>query len=528
MHRRAFLRRSTAGAVGFWLAELSTPGKPRYRRAGPLVMIDLPGPTLDARTLDLIRRHRVRAVVLLQRNLIDRTQAKQLIGELRRRMGAGAIIAIDQEGGSVVRTRDFPFPPSAMSLGASNDPDLAFRVGAATGRALASLGINWNFAPVLDVNSNPLNPVIGDRSFGADPERVSRLGLAWAQGCMGAGVAACVKHFPGHGDTHEDSHLGLPSVDKPRERLDQMELVPFQAAARAGLPGFMTGHLVFPALDPNRPATLSPVILHDLLRTTWGFEGVVITDAMDMQAMTRHYGRAESTRHAIRAGANLVLAMGQPEAQDTTLQALDEALRNGDIPRSRRDDSLNRLAHLTRHFPSQPHPYPEDQQAADAALMREAWWRGFTPYRNPQPPSRGSKVVLLAPDGPEGGGASDPVRAGLVLRDLMRTRYDLHPLLYSRTRPQDTLAAVQEIDRTDTTVVLASTGRLRPDEGLKALFAATRPDLHLALWNPYTVLDVPAPALITYGLRPEALEGVGAWLDGALVPQGEAPVALDA
>jgi beta-N-acetylhexosaminidase len=527
MHRRAFLQHATAGMMGLWLAGPPTPRKPRYRRAGPLVMIDLPGPSLDAHTRDLIRRHRIRAVVLLQRNLVDRVQAVQLIQELRRRMGVGAIIAIDQEGGSVVRTRDFPFPPSAMSLGASNDPELAFQVGAATGRALASLGVNWNFAPVLDVNSNPLNPVIGDRSFGADPVRVSRLGLAWAQGCMSAGVAACVKHFPGHGDTHEDSHLGLPTVDKPREHLDQTELAPFREAAQAGLPGFMTGHLVFPSLDPRWPATLSPPILHDLLRTTWGFEGVVITDAMDMQAMTRNYGRAESTRRAIGAGADLVLAMGKPEEQDTTLRALDEALRQGDIPSTRRGHSLDRLDRLTRHFPSQPHPYPEDQQAADAALMRDAWWRGFTPYRHPQPPPRGSRVVLLAPDGPEGGGASDPTRAGLALRDLMQSRYDLIPVLYSRTRPQDRLAAVQEIDRTTTLVVFASTGRLRPGEDLKALIAAARPDLHLALWNPYAVLDVPAPALITYGLRPEALEGVGAWLDGTLAPRGEAPIPLE-
>jgi beta-N-acetylhexosaminidase len=136
-------------------------------------------------------------------------------------------------------------------------------------------------------------------------------------------------------------------------------------------------------------------------------------------------------------------------------------------------------------------------------------------------------VVLLAPDGPEGGGASDPTRAGLALRDLMQSRYDLIPVLYSRTRPQDRLAAVQEIDRTTTLVVFASTGRLRPGEDLKALIAAARPDLHLALWNPYAVLDVPAPALITYGFRPEALEGVGAWLDGTLAPRGEAPIPLE-
>ncbi len=200
--------------------------------AGELVMVNITGKALDREQADFLRRHRIRAVVLFRENLGNEAEIRALTADLRDVLGAKALIAIDQEGGAVVRALSLPQAPSAMALGAGGDTALTERVGAAVARGVRSLGFNWNFAPVLDVNNNSANPVIGERSFSADPMEVARLGGAWMRGALSERVACCVKHFPGHGDTHVDSHLELPVVDKPRDVLESLELLPFRIAAR--------------------------------------------------------------------------------------------------------------------------------------------------------------------------------------------------------------------------------------------------------------------------------------------------------
>ena len=187
--------------------------------AGQLMMVRLFGTELDADTDAFLRAHKVRGACLFRQNMTDATQLARFTGALRGAMGPEALIALDQEGGAVVRSTWVPAPPSAMALGAANDPQLARDVGAAVARAVRALGFNWNFAPVLDLNNNPHNPVIAERSFGADPVRASKLALAWMEGSEAEGVACCVKHFPGHGDTSVDSHRALPTVDKPLDEL---------------------------------------------------------------------------------------------------------------------------------------------------------------------------------------------------------------------------------------------------------------------------------------------------------------------
>ena len=189
------------------------------------------------------------------------------------------MVAIDHEGGRVLRLGEpfTQFPPAAV-VGRTRNPDLAYRVGHAMGVELASVGIDLSFAPVLDVHSNPANPVIGDRAFGSDPALVSEMGIALMRGLHDGGVLSCGKHFPGHGDTEKDSHLELPVVRRSRAELEQTELVPFRAAIAAGVPMLMSAHVLYPALDPEHPATLSRAILTDLLRGELHFDGVVASD----------------------------------------------------------------------------------------------------------------------------------------------------------------------------------------------------------------------------------------------------------
>lgn len=483
-------------------------------QAGPLLMVDIPGPDLDADTREHLRRHRIRAVCLFRKNVESEPQLARLVADLRDVMGDGALIAIDQEGGGVFRTPFWPAAPSAMSLGAAGDPALAREVGAAVARPLAAVGINWNFAPVLDLNMNPHNPVIGDRAFGSDPDRVTELALAWLEGSLSAGVAGCVKHFPGHGDTVLDSHLALPRVAKGRAELEVGEFVPFRRAFReAEVPAVMTAHIVYPALDPDLPATLSPALLTGLLRDDWGYGGVVITDSMGMKAIDDHYGRGEAAVLALLAGADMVMALGRRSAQEETLQAVEEAIAAGRVPDVA--DKLARLDSLARQYPSRSRAYPPPQRTADASLLGEAWARGLTRYRDPVLPPRGAGVTLVAVAEVPG---ENVMEAGVSGQDLARRLgelYEVETLLVTDPAPLDW----QALQARGRTVILATTARHR-----HPAWRGATPDLHLALWNPYAALDVNAPALITYGFRPEALDALRRCLAGETTADGELPV----
>ena len=476
-------------------------------RAGQLLMVDLPGPELSAEEAGYLRRHGVRAVCLFHRNIVSEVQLTRLCAELRRAMGPDALIAIDQEGGGVVRSDFWPFPPSALSLGAAGQPDLTRRVAAANARFMRSVGINWNFAPVLDVNVNPLNPVIGDRSFGSDPEQVAAHGLAYAAGLEEEGVAACAKHFPGHGDTEQDSHHALPTVTRSRSDLETTELLPFRRAVEAGIPAIMTAHIVFPALDAELPATLSPAVLTGLLRGEWGYGGVIVTDSMGMQAIDGHYGRGPAAVLALHAGADLVMALGRREVQVQTLDAVQAELDAG------RYDPALALARLTRlaaEFPAFARPHPE--RTADARLFAQAWALGLSAYGAPVPPRPGQRLLLVVRREEAARQVSEAGLSAAQLSAALSAHFPLTLHEYDDVAALDWSALRSEADRLGAALLLASTGRLRT--GFPGLTPQTAPDLHLCLWNPYAVLDVPAPAIVTGGFRPEAVAALGDWLLG--------------
>lgn len=240
--------------------------------------------------------------------------------------GTPALVAVDQEGGVVQRVREpaTVWPPmmAHARYAAPGDAELAREVGLALGREVAALGFDIDFAPVLDVHTNQANPIIGERAFATDADGVSRRALAFAAGLAAAGVLSCGKHFPGHGDTALDSHLALPRIDHDLERLRRVELAPFFAAARAELPMFMTAHVVFAALDDTRPATMSPRVVTELLRGELGYRGVIVSDDLDMRAISDHYGVAEAAVAAIRAGCDVLLLCRDPAHQEAAERGL--------------------------------------------------------------------------------------------------------------------------------------------------------------------------------------------------------------
>jgi beta-N-acetylhexosaminidase len=376
------------------------------------------------------------------------------------------------------------------------------------------MGFNWNFAPVLDLNNNPRNPVIAERSFGADPDTATRLALAWMAGSDSEGVACCVKHFPGHGDTHVDSHRDLPTVDKPLPELERFEFAPFRTAAPHA-PAVMTAHIVYPALDADNPATMSRAILHDLLRTQWGYDGVIITDGMDMHAIAHRYDAGEAAVNALMAGADMVMAIGSRDTQEDTVAAIAAAIADGRLPLPEVYARLERLDRLARTHPAGAVPYATED--ADRALMADAWRRALTARGNPPRPAPGSKVRLVARQDVVSDGVSEAGVPASAIAAMLATLFDVDLVTFADAETFDWNALPQDGRFT----ILASTSRRRYGPHARATWT---PDLHLALWNPYQALDFAAPTLMTYGFAPPALEAVRAWLAAGIEATGRCPV----
>ena len=318
-------------------------------KVGQLIIVGFDGTQANEAIEAHIRERFVGGVVLFSRNIESPQQTAELTNQLQRLAEATArqiplFIGIDQEGGWVIRLKEgATVLPGNMALGATDSTELAERAGEITAIELAAVGVNLNFAPVMDVNNNPQNPVIGRRSFGESSELVSRLGTAYIRGLQHNGVLGTAKHFPGHGDTTVDSHFDLPTVNHGLERVHALELRPFRAAIDADVAAIMTAHIVYSAFDPDRPATLSPTILTDLLRKELDFDGLLITDDMEMKAIDNRYRSGEAAVMAVEAGADIVMVLWTPAKQIEVFDALLSAVKSGRISQARLDQSVERI-----------------------------------------------------------------------------------------------------------------------------------------------------------------------------------------
>jgi beta-N-acetylhexosaminidase len=348
------------------------------QQIGQLLMAGFDGHSIPAELRALSREFSVGGVVLFKRNVEDPEQVADVSRQVRGLTTDEAPwVAVDQEGGRVARLkRPFTEWPPMLTLGRSRDEALARRFAGALATELAAVGVTLDFAPVLDVLTNAGNPAIGDRALAEDAALVSRLGVAIIEELQGAGLAACGKHFPGHGDTAVDSHHELPVVEHGPDRLRAVEFEPFRAAIAAGVASIMTAHVLVPALDEQWPATLSPRIVRPLLREELGFDGVIFTDDMEMKAIAAHHGVPQAAVRAIAAGVDGVLVCsGSTDLQVATLEALVHAVEDGTLPYSRVEDALARHARMKRRFLGDARrgsPGPLVGQALRAVLGRES------------------------------------------------------------------------------------------------------------------------------------------------------------
>lgn len=498
------------------------------QKVGQLFVVGFDGPDVPSQFESLLTDWGVGGVLYFARNLSTPSQTEALSASLQR-LAANAnlpplLVAIDQEGGPVTRVSWGADPPSAMAVGATGREAVAAEVGAAIGEELRALGINLNFAPVLDVNVNPENPVIGIRSFGDDPSLVSRFGSQFAEGLQRADVLACGKHFPGHGDTVTDSHHQLPVLPHSRERLDRVELAPFQRAVDAGVDAIMTTHVAFPTVTgaADRPATIAPSVVTGLLRGELGFDGLVVTDCLEMDAISSGIGTVEAAVQALEAGCDLLTISHTPERQRAAMRAVLDAVRTGRLSEARLDESVKRVLAAKRAAAVEgPAPLAWESasdRVADVAARIAIESVTLVRDREETLPLAGAVTVVTfdAPDTAVGGDGFESGGLGAALDSPA----------CSVTQRTGEVAADEAKP-----VVVGTTGASGDDDQAQVVRELAASDVRLvvvALSNPYDLQVFPeVPCyLTTYGDGDAALAALDRVLRGEASAEGELPISM--
>ncbi|WP_339302714.1 beta-N-acetylhexosaminidase [Paenibacillus sp. FSL R5-0519] len=323
-------------------------------KIGQMILAGVQGTTLDDQAKQMIADQKVGGIIFYANNvttLEGTAKFVQSIKETNQSNPVPIFMSVDQEGGKVSRMpENVESIPSNKKVGQTKDSALAETMGELLARQVQLAGFNVDFAPVLDVNSNPKNPVIGDRSFGSSADLVSRMGIAEMKGLRNEGIIPVVKHFPGHGDTSVDSHLDLPVVNKTEKQLAELEWIPFQAAVKEQVEAVMVAHILFPKLDPDHPASLSDVIIGEHLRGKFKYNGVVITDDLSMGAIAKNFKLNEAAIATVKAGSDILLVAHSYESAKTIFHTLMNAVKSGDISESRIDESVYRILALKQQY----------------------------------------------------------------------------------------------------------------------------------------------------------------------------------
>jgi beta-N-acetylhexosaminidase len=512
-------------------------------KVGQMMMVGFYGdaPTEDARKL--VQEMKAGSIILFaySGNVKEPLQTARLTNGLQKlaeetRLGIPLLFSVDQEGGVVARLTTGATETSGnMALGAARDDKLAYRDASIIARELRAVGIQMNLAPVLDVNVNPDNPVIGVRSFGENPQLVSELGEAYIRGLQKHGVAATAKHFPGHGDTNVDSHLGLPVISKSREELERVELVPFKRAIAAGVDAIMTAHIHVPALDPtpDLPATLSKPILTGLLREELGYDGVIVTDSMTMAGVAGYFGGVpKAAVKAVEAGADMILLPPFDTTKEPfeVYQAVLDAVRSGQISEERINQSVLRILKLKDKYDLFKRRYVDEtkvtkevgtdksrEQAQDTAR------RAVTLLKN-----EGNLLPLrLSPEQKVG------IISQYSLIDRVKAHHgNVEEMHVVPVNPPDTdiAKAVQLAQDKDLLIVGTYSASLYPQQVklVRELQKLGKPIVVLAFRNPYDIKEFPDvnAYLNLYGFRSVHLQAAVDTLFGVNKPSGKLPVTV--
>jgi beta-N-acetylhexosaminidase len=521
---------------------------------GHVMMVGFDGLAPSQQITEMIARHQIAGVILFARNVHDARQVRALTRALQavaRHAGHAhpLLVAMDQENGIVRRlgpgTTQFP---GSMALGAAGSEQLTREVARATGRELRALGVTLNLAPVADVNHNPANPAVGVRAFGDDPEQVARMVAAAVAGYREAGVLACLKHFPGHGDTAVDSHVALPVIPHALERLDSVELAPFRTGLAAGADAVMVAHVALPLLTGSAtlPATVAAPVARGLLRERLGFAGVAISDCLEMRAFSATVGTEQGAVMALRAGIDLLLVSHHYERQVGSLAALRTAIETGALAAEVMREASERVARLRARACSWEEalaPAMADDVAdwvggaAHRHLAERAYEQAVTLVRDdaglmPLRLAPEARVLVIAPRSVELTAVEGERREAGTLAQSMRRRHARVDELTLSWRPTDAerAGALRQAADADLVVVMTTNAHRNPDQAelVRALLRTGKRVIGVAAREPYDLLAFPnlATYLATYEDTPPALEVAARALWGEIQPRGRLPVSL--
>lgn len=511
-------------------------------KIGQVMAVGFEGTDLTPGIQEMIRRYHVGGIILFARNVQSPQQLAHLNNAMQKTAldsgHPGLIISIDQEGGRVARlkeTQGFSEFPGAMAIAATGNVENARKIAQALAIEMKAVGINADFAPDLDVNNNPDNPVINIRSFSSDPEIVAKFGVAFLEGLQEKGIMAFGKHFPGHGDTSIDSHVSLPVVPFDRNRLEKVEFIPFKAAMKANVAGIMSAHIIFPAIEPvsNLAGTLSPRVLTGLLRDELGFDGLLVTDSLEMGALaTSGYSTAAAAAQALYAGADLLLLCHKQEEQIEAFNLIKQKIEKGEIPLARLDEAVARtLTAKARFFVLSPEMVDEEAIASvvftqeNKNIAIEVASQSITLLKNdghilPLQPQQ--KILIIENSSTKGISSSlngtsaymDDTPSKAQISNILSTANTMHSLY-----GEDFVVVLFSIDATQHTDQAKIVDELLK-ANIKMVVVATR--------MPYDALafsDLPV-YVVTFDSTPAMLSTLPDFLYGKIYPQGHLPVEI--
>lgn len=513
------------------------------QKIGQLFCVSFSGTELGDEVKEFLKEYSIGNVILFSKNIDNAAQTARLCSDLQTEItantGAAAFIGTDQEGGTVVRVTDGAvYYPGAMAIAASGSIDDARLVGENMGEELKALGINIDFAPDADINSNPDNPVIGVRSYGDSPKAVGELAAAFAEGMMSSDEICAAKHYPGHGDTATDSHYGLPMVDKSLNEIIQSELMPFKRLIETGVPAIMAAHIMYPQIDGENPASMSKILLTDILRNELGFDGMVVTDGLRMGAITDNFGMPEACVAAVNAGADLLLTGSGGESEDASFDAQIEcvekvrsAVQSGEITNEKLDSAVLRILKCKSDYGADKcafSPLSDETLNTHRALAKEISKKSITLVRDRNtllPIKEGERVLAVSSD-------------SIKRLDESDIKADVSPAEYIAEKTNGDAESIPDDESGYAELAYKATGYdkvvicvSRPShiELANAVLAKNANTVVVSLGSPYALRQMPdcSAFLCAYEYTSDAVESVAELLVGEAQAQGRLPVVLD-
>lgn len=502
-------------------------------QVGQRLVGGFPGKEMSPEFIRLVREYKLGNVILFQHNVESMEQLRQLCREIqgliRKETGHSAFITIDQEGGVVTRLPgDGCNVPGAMAVAATGQPENARTLAKITANELKYLGVSFNLAPVMDINNNPQNPVIGVRSYGDTAETVTRFGVETVKGYQEGNMLACAKHFPGHGDTNVDSHLGLPVIDKSLEELEELELKPFRAAIENGIPAVMSSHILFPKLEPEQvPCTMSKRIITGILKEKLGFQGLVLSDCMEMDAIQKYYGTAKGVAAAMEAGVDMVFVSHSADLLEESFQEVYKAVEEGRLSKEEMEKTAAKIQTYKEKYLSK---WQTEQGCSEEERQQEREIRRKSiTLTQGEIFSLGEAPFFTGCAGYRATQVSNEKQMSEAFAEYLAKRLGGKAFVTSKNPNSEERKKALLLAKGASSIVVGTyNGHLQPEqkELIKELERLGCPVMAIALRNPYDLFDLPerVTGIAAWDNSPMTLELLSEMLRGEWTPEGILPI----